>query len=532
MRRVLLLALLAAACGPEPDRGLLYAHPEARAPFFVLDREAGVWRAARTGASEASFPAVKAPGTFRVFVLGGSIARMFEGDGALADALTPLLPGRTVEVLNAGMSGYDSAREELIAREVLDLGADAVVLLSGHNEFTTLPPPLPLWRLRLGLWAAARGLVRRPAASPRDELPRAAARLAAFEASVRRMARAARARGVAFVVVRPPLNLRDGAPQGALPRRADFATGWMRRLMGDCRGARAAWAAARPTDPVDAAVIEFLTARCHEREGRSRDAAAAYARALELEAPLRGRCGAACAAVLARVAAEEGALYADAHADFLALSGALPPGLEAFHDRIHWRPERHPVVARSVAKALAGAGLCAAPGPRPPAPPSPPRGPQGWLTVLRYAAWETQNAAPAPSPVALAFIERALEGWPGAAARPALLEELAEDSRRQGGAWGQPGLERAGPGFARHLSLARLLAGDAPGAAALLARSGASAHWEDRLHAAAALAAAGRRAGAVAELEAAWALGEGAPDEARDEVLRAAAAALPVGLRP
>ncbi len=195
MRRaapVLAGLLLLCACGPEPDRALLYAHPEARSPFFRLDAATGLYRAARPGAAASAFPAAKAPGVFRVFVAGGSIARLYEGPGALADVLPPLLPGRTVEVVNAGMAGYDAAREEYVVAEALRLGADAVVLLTGHNESANLPPPLPRWRLRLGLWAASAGLARRP---PEET----AAPLAAFEAALRRMARAgARAASPSF----------------------------------------------------------------------------------------------------------------------------------------------------------------------------------------------------------------------------------------------------------------------------------------------------------------------------------------------
>jgi lysophospholipase L1-like esterase len=82
----------------------------------------------------------KAPGTARLVVLGGSAAF---GHGALSDdavfaaVLERLLRerGRKVEVLNAGVMGYQSTQElVLLATELLDYAPDALLVFDGWND--------------------------------------------------------------------------------------------------------------------------------------------------------------------------------------------------------------------------------------------------------------------------------------------------------------------------------------------------------------------------------------------------------------
>lgn len=83
------------------------------------------------------FRARKAPGVYRVIMLGGSSTRN----------LMPYLPslaerlGKTggpkyhsVEIINAGACGYGSERVARIAREAMDYQPDCMLLYAGHNE--------------------------------------------------------------------------------------------------------------------------------------------------------------------------------------------------------------------------------------------------------------------------------------------------------------------------------------------------------------------------------------------------------------
>jgi hypothetical protein len=79
----------------------------------------------------------KTPGKKRVIVLGGSVAYGF---AAMADeqVFTAMLEKRSpgVEVLNAGVIGYDSMQELiLLESELLDWSPDAIVLFDAWNDF-------------------------------------------------------------------------------------------------------------------------------------------------------------------------------------------------------------------------------------------------------------------------------------------------------------------------------------------------------------------------------------------------------------
>jgi len=87
----------------------------------------------------------KPEGALRVVLLGGSTAFGFGAtdDDAVHTAVlerllraAPQLAGRTVEVWNAGVVGYDSTQEMiLLSTRVLDYRPDVVVLFDAYNDF-------------------------------------------------------------------------------------------------------------------------------------------------------------------------------------------------------------------------------------------------------------------------------------------------------------------------------------------------------------------------------------------------------------
>jgi lysophospholipase L1-like esterase len=89
----------------------------------------------------ASFPVSKAPGTFRVFALGGSTTQgqPYRTETALPKwfelRLKAAWPDRNVEVINCGGISYASYRVAAILDEVLTHEPDLIVLYTGHNEF-------------------------------------------------------------------------------------------------------------------------------------------------------------------------------------------------------------------------------------------------------------------------------------------------------------------------------------------------------------------------------------------------------------
>lgn len=93
------------------------------------------------GVAFSPFAVEKQPGTFRVFVLGGSTTagfpyRFYNGfPGRLRGELEAARFGQRVEVVNLGMSAVNSYTVLDLTREALKHEADALVIYAGHNEF-------------------------------------------------------------------------------------------------------------------------------------------------------------------------------------------------------------------------------------------------------------------------------------------------------------------------------------------------------------------------------------------------------------
>jgi tetratricopeptide (TPR) repeat protein len=88
-----------------------------------------------------SFPAKKAPGTFRIFSVGGSTAygHPWRDPVSFSGWLRELLPkadsSRKWEVINAGGISYASYREANLIAELAQYQPDLFLVYSGHNEF-------------------------------------------------------------------------------------------------------------------------------------------------------------------------------------------------------------------------------------------------------------------------------------------------------------------------------------------------------------------------------------------------------------
>ncbi len=117
------------------------------APLFVeqSDRQGGAVMV--TGANKRSifnvqsFRREKAPGTYRIFCLGGSTTygRPYSDETSFSRWLRELLPlagaGRKWEVVNAGGISYASYRVAAVMEELCRYQPDLFVVYTGHNEF-------------------------------------------------------------------------------------------------------------------------------------------------------------------------------------------------------------------------------------------------------------------------------------------------------------------------------------------------------------------------------------------------------------
>lgn len=187
-----------------------------------------------------SFEAVKPPTHFRVFFLGGSsINYIHHLLPEFARELRPICGDACeVEVINCGGLAYGSARLVTLAREVLQLEPDLILLYNGHNEFEELvqweqyrEEHMPIFLLldRLAIYRLLRELKARwqiqrlesaialGASGAGPEPARAwshvfspeeiATRMAQFEENTRSIVSLCRERGVPIVIATVPSNL-------------------------------------------------------------------------------------------------------------------------------------------------------------------------------------------------------------------------------------------------------------------------------------------------------------------------------------
>ncbi len=91
--------------------------------------------------NEQAFPSKKAPGTYRIFSLGGSttFGRPYDDNTSFSGWLRQLLPAADAhkkwEVINAGGISYASYRVAHLMEELIRYRPDLFIVYTGHNEF-------------------------------------------------------------------------------------------------------------------------------------------------------------------------------------------------------------------------------------------------------------------------------------------------------------------------------------------------------------------------------------------------------------
>lgn len=362
---LLLLALLPArADDADGDR---YYYEEIYAPFFAPDPDKpGYVRNVRPGSNRASFPARKEKGALRVFVAGGSTAGGYRDLGALGWGLERALPGRKIEAINVGMSGYDSARVQLVLEEVARYEPDVVVVFPGHNDFYLRHGPPPPRRtvaaLRaLGRYSWFRELRRRRAGAVGVEKRlKPEVRRAALEGLLRNLTahvKTIEGAGARAVIVAAPLEYLSSAPGEVAPPWGDrgYVDGWLAFVRGRDEEAARLWTRrlkdGGETDDLLAAFLWHGVARARGRQGRRDDERAAYERSLDFAAGA-DFCAPSCMKAELELARAKGALAVDGDAAFRAATAPRLPGPESFVDEIHWAAKRHVVLTRALISAM------------------------------------------------------------------------------------------------------------------------------------------------------------------------------------
>ncbi|MHB9154392.1 MAG: SGNH/GDSL hydrolase family protein [Endomicrobiales bacterium] len=115
------------------DENFYWAYINIYDDFYAKDSALNAYVSRRLRSKSSRFGVQKAAGEKRVFIIGESVAFLFEED-VLRKKLKEALPSFDWKVFNCGMGGYDSYRILRIAREVPKYKPDLVILLMEHND--------------------------------------------------------------------------------------------------------------------------------------------------------------------------------------------------------------------------------------------------------------------------------------------------------------------------------------------------------------------------------------------------------------
>ncbi len=225
----LALSLFATAAVLVPLHLLRFGEPpQSRGTYWILSRRPlyhvetvrdalwavpNPWTVVTSSDYPKSFPVAKPAGTLRIFCIGQSTTEgaPFQPEAGypkwLGEILADVLPGKKIEVINAGVSGSDSFRDLPIVQEVLGYHPDLLVLYEGNNE--GIQPQLRLIQERMGngfgrfvYWIGDYfPLIRRIAARLHTHRPNAAVLMALYKRNVRAMIELARTQHVPVVLL-------------------------------------------------------------------------------------------------------------------------------------------------------------------------------------------------------------------------------------------------------------------------------------------------------------------------------------------
>ena len=380
-----------------------HAYYENTAPRIQVFRAAGsqmeVTPERRTQFRTRPFAAVKPQGSLRIVAVGDSVTAGFARnanntgygfiDRSYPEILQSLLasnyPGRAIEVVNCGGSGYGSYRLKDVTAEVLRYSPDLVTIMLGSSEFLEArhfknwegvrayaSRGVLHWRtLSLARDLLRRALAFRTAGKRRDlildanapslpwmvqDLVKGADEIRAVmdhsALNIAGMVRACKAAGVRVILCTSPSNLRMMTSQSCSPGEdSDFARliRKAQELVQNRNYAEAIRILAPELEKYQGDYscgvdIYFLAAEAYDKTGDMARAYDCYMKAKDLD-PAVLRTQSAFNDMIRRIAREEGVPLVDIEA---ACRRAVPDGIpddRLFLDNCHFRPEGHEFVA-------------------------------------------------------------------------------------------------------------------------------------------------------------------------------------------
>lgn len=320
-----------------------------------------VYKTQRHMALDQSFPEHKGKNTKRIFVLGGSVAQsLFIKDATYFWKLFKSRdPEEKFEVICCGMPCYDSYRELLIQKEIVNYNPDLIILMSGNNEFFT--------SVRINLWAYRSNKFLRNFwvyRLPQDKLIEyfrnhgkcgqvtSDIRLANFKNNIRSMIRMAKKKNIAMAVCTLPANFRDCPPEiGDIPlENRQFFLGWVALNERNYEEAKKCFWQFIDTHPKNAFGHYFL-AKCYDALGRYPEAQEYYLKALDLEDG-GNRCQPERNRVIRRLSKEEAVAEVDLERFFIGIAPHGLVGKELFFEQCHWWEEYDSCVYKEIFRSL------------------------------------------------------------------------------------------------------------------------------------------------------------------------------------
>jgi tetratricopeptide (TPR) repeat protein len=350
-----------------PDTSCLnfkYKYEEIYIKFFkktcLPNKSISVYSTQRFGAKQQSFQIPKIKNTKRIFVLGESVAKDFfaRENRYLKKLLGSLTSGEKFEIINCGMSAYDSYRVSLICREILNYDPDIIIVLSGNDEFYS-PVRINLWAYRVNKlfqnsWIYRCLQKQLLAFYKNHSMPKGISpsnRLKDYENNLQAMIRGAKNKNIPIILCTLPVNFRDCAPGEGDPawENRQFFLAWNALNKKDFQVARHRFEKFIISRPKDVFGHYFL-AKCFDGLGNYAQAQKYYLKAIDLDATPGDRCPPQRNKIIRRLCTQEGAILIDLEQLFIKISPHGLTGKELFQDNCHWWKECDYLVRETIAR--------------------------------------------------------------------------------------------------------------------------------------------------------------------------------------
>ncbi len=360
---------------------------------------------------DTEFSKKKQPGVFRIFMVGASTTRGFpytdrriSYSGLLQEILNDVLPGKRVEVINAGYDALSSFGVLDLASQLMDYEPDLFIVYSGHNEFIghfgvnsavnygqnrgvirlatfLFHSRVYLALERAGLWLKSRDKEKATRESQVNlframlsqenmvwDEPLHAEAERNYKANLKELIRKAKDRGIQVLLLTLVSNLRDFSPI-----RSGFSeitsTDSRSLILESVKQGREAMEGEKYEKALEHfqtahqkdeqyAVAHYGLARAYDRLNQMGKARFHYLQAREYDR-LHLRACLRFNQIVKEVGAEEGGLVLDLAPKFESVSKKGLPGEDLFLEHVHPNINGHMVIADSIARFLSKQNLLA-----------------------------------------------------------------------------------------------------------------------------------------------------------------------------